>query len=40
MKANIREAEILLWATSSNFRTGKIGNWKEEFDRTNIVKLK
>ena len=40
MKVNIGEAKILPWAISSNFRSGKIGNWKEEFDSTNIAKFK
>ena len=40
MKTNIGEAKILPWAFSSNFRSGKIGNWKEEFDQTNISKFK
>lgn len=37
---NFGEAKILPWALSSNFRSGKIGNWKEEFDSSNIDRFK
>ncbi len=40
MKKNINEAKVLPWALSSNFRSGKIGNWKDEFDSENISKFK
>ncbi len=40
MKTNIEEAQILPWAISSNFRSGKIGNWKNEFDENNKKKFK
>ena len=31
---------ILPWAISSNFRSGKIGNWKSEFNAENISNAK
>lgn len=40
MHINFGEAKILPWALSSNFRSGKIGNWKKEFDSSNIDKFK
>ena len=40
MVSNINESEVLPWAISSNFRSGKIGNWKDEFDSENIKKFK
>ena len=40
MQTNFGEAKILPWALSSNFRSGKIGNWRDEFDTTNIRRFK
>lgn len=40
MHINFGEAKILPWALSSNFRSGKIGNWKKEFDSSNIDRFK
>lgn len=40
MVTNLNESRILPWALSSNFRTGKIGNWKNEFTEENIIKAK
>lgn len=40
MELNMNESQVLPFAISSNFRSGKIGNWKEEFDRENIKKFK
>ena len=40
MVSNINESEVLPWAISSNFRSGKIGSWKTEFDSENIKKFK
>jgi hypothetical protein len=36
MEINVKEALILPWAHSSNFRSGKIGSWKKEFSSSNI----
>ena len=36
METNVNEALILPWAYSSNFRSGKIGSWKDEFSLSNI----
>lgn len=36
MVTNMNEQKILPWAISSNFRSGKIGNWKIEFTKENI----
>lgn len=35
METNVKEALILPWAFSSNFRSGKIGSWKDEFSESN-----
>ena len=40
MRKNIEDSKILPWALSSNFRSGKIGNWKYEFDKSNIKRFK
>ena len=40
MVTNMNEAKFLPDAFSSNFRSGKIGGWKEEFSQDNIVKFK
>ena len=40
MISNINESKILPWAMSSNFRSGKIGNWKNEFSDDNLLKAK
>ena len=40
MEKNLNEAKFLPWALSSNFRSGKIGGWKTEFDQSNIKKFK
>ena len=36
----MNEAKFLPAAFSSNFRSGKIGGWKEEFSKDNIAKFK
>ena len=33
-------AKILPWGISSNFRSGKIGNWKNELTETQINRCK
>jgi hypothetical protein len=40
MVTNLNESKILPWAVSSNFRSGKIGNWKKEFSEENISNAK
>ena len=40
MVTNLNESRILPWALSSNFRSGKIGNWKNEFTEENLTKAK
>ena len=40
MKKNIAESRILPWGYSSNFRSGKIGNWKNELTDAQIKKCK
>lgn len=40
MKKNMRAAQFLPWGYSSNFRSGKIGNWKQEFSPAHIKKSK
>lgn len=40
MIANLNDSRILPWAISSNFRSGKIGNWKSEFNAENISNAK
>ena len=40
MKENMNAAQILPWGHSSNFRSGKIGNWKSEFSDTHINRCK
>ena len=40
MVANMNEAKVLPWAISSNFRSGKIGYWKDEFNENNLIKAK
>ncbi len=40
MVENIKENKYLPWALATNFRSGKIGGWKEEFDSSNIKKFK
>lgn len=40
MEENFEEAKLLPWGMSSNFRSGKIGSWKNEFDQNNIKKFK
>ncbi len=40
MVTNLNESRILPWALSSNFRSGKIGNWKSEFTEENLVYAK
>ena len=32
---NMHEAALLPWAISTNFRSGKIGGWNEEFTENN-----
>lgn len=40
MVTNLNESRILPWALSSNFRSGKIGNWKKEFTEKNLTNAK
>jgi len=40
MKQNLMAAKILPWGVSSNFRSGKIGNWKHELTETQIQRCK
>jgi hypothetical protein len=40
MVTNLNESRILPWALSSNFRSGKIGNWKNEFTEENLINAK
>ena len=40
MEENFKDEKFLPWALSSNFRSGKIGGWKEEFDSLNIDRFK
>ena len=40
MVSNMNESELLPWALSSNFRSGKIGNWRNEFTEENVINAK
>ena len=40
MVTNLNNATVLPWALSSNFRSGKIGNWKNEFTKENLINAK
>lgn len=40
MKKNMAAAKILPWGYSSNFRSGKIGNWGDELSDAHIKKCK
>jgi len=40
MRQNMRTAQFLPWGYSSNFRSGKIGNWKNEFSEDNLKRSK
>jgi hypothetical protein len=40
VKKNISDSALLPWALSSNFRKGKIGEWKKEFSEKNIFEFK
>ena len=40
MSQNLSESKILPWALSSNFRSGKIGYWKNEFSNENLALAK
>jgi len=40
MEQNMKAAAILPFGISSNFRSGKIGSWREEFSEKNIVQCK
>ena len=40
VKKNISDSALLPWALSSNFRKGKIGEWKKEFTAKNIFEFK
>ena len=40
MITNLNESRILPWALSSNFRSGKIGNWRSEFTEENLIYAK
>ena len=35
MKQNMYQSALLPWAMASNFRSGKVGYWKEEFTENN-----
>ena len=40
MVSNMNESELLPWALSSNFRSGKIGGWRNEFTEENVINAK
>lgn len=40
MVTNLNDSRILPWALSSNFRSGKTGNWKNEFTEENLIMAK
>lgn len=40
MVSNMNESELLPWALSSNFRSGKIGSWRNEFTEENVINAK
>ena len=40
VKKNVSDSAILPWALSSNFRKGKIGEWKKDFSDKNIHEFK
>src|SRR3989338_120152 len=40
VKKNLRKAPLLPWGLSSNFRSGKVGNWREELSDAHIQKCK
>ena len=40
VQKNISDSALLPWALSSNFRKGKIGEWKKEFTAKNIFEFK
>lgn len=40
MVSNMNESGVLPWALSSNFRSGKIGNWRNEFTEENVINAK
>lgn len=40
MVTNLNNATVLPFALSSNFRSGKIGNWKNEFNKENLINAK
>jgi hypothetical protein len=40
MNKNIDESRILPWGHASNFRSGKVGGWKNEFSEAHIRKCK
>ncbi len=37
---NMQDSSILPWAFSTTFRSGKIGSWKNEFNKNNIIESK
>ncbi len=40
MVKNMQDSSILPWAFSTNFRSGKIGSWKNEFNKNNVIQSK
>ena len=40
MNQNIKDSYALPFGISSNFRSGKVGGWREEFSKDNIVHCK
>lgn len=40
VRKNLTEAKVLPWGYAANFRSGKIGNWKQEFTKDQIAKCK
>lgn len=40
VKDNIESAKVLPWGYSSNFRSGKIGSWRQEFSSQHIIKAR
>lgn len=40
IRRNIVESKVIPWALSTNFRSGKVGGWREEFTKEHIEKAK
>ena len=40
MNQNIKDSYTLPFGISSNFRSGEVGGWREEFSKDNIVHCK